>query len=279
MPFSATNQMTASKANSKLANAAPDGKDFQPRVGLANPHLQTLWGGLVRRDDKLAEPEAMRVRVTPEAEIICHCNWQPEPRERVTVIVVHGLEGSSRSGHVIGVANKAFAAGMNVVRMNMRNCGGTEALTPTLYHSGLGCDIAAVVAHLHESRQLERITVIGYSAGGNMTMNMLGEYANAPHPALKACAVISPAMDPEKTAYMLDEPQNYLYRRNFLQSLTRLYRRKMELYPERYPASVLKRYTSIVEFDDMISGPFSGFNGAKGLYDGICSKRFAEKVR
>ena len=36
-----------------------------------------------------------------------------------------------------GLADKAFARGFNVVRLNQRNCGGTEALSAGLYHSGL----------------------------------------------------------------------------------------------------------------------------------------------
>ena len=58
-----------------------------------------------------------------------------------TLMIVHGLEGSSDSQYVIGTGSKAWQRGWNVVRMNIRNCGGTEKLTPTLYHSGLSEDI------------------------------------------------------------------------------------------------------------------------------------------
>ena len=63
------------------------------------------------------------------------------------MVLVHGLEGSSDSRYIQGIAARAWAAGCNVVRMNMRNCGGTDALTPTLYHSGLSGDVGAVVRH------------------------------------------------------------------------------------------------------------------------------------
>ena len=66
---------------------------------------------------------------------------------RLTAVLVHGLEGSSDSRYIQGVAARAWAAGFNVVRMNMRNCGDTDALTPTLYHSGLSGDVGAVVDH------------------------------------------------------------------------------------------------------------------------------------
>ena len=62
------------------------------------------------------------------SRVKCFCNWQPEPvrARRLTVILVHGLEGSSESRYIKGIAARAWAAGFNVVRMNMRNCGDTD---------------------------------------------------------------------------------------------------------------------------------------------------------
>ena len=48
---------------------------------------------------------------------------------------------------MLGLTMRAWAAGCNAVRMNMRTCGGSDALTPTLYHSGLSGDVGAVVEH------------------------------------------------------------------------------------------------------------------------------------
>jgi predicted alpha/beta-fold hydrolase len=62
--------------------------------------------------------------------------------------------------------------------MNMRTCGGTEALTPTLYHSGLSGDVGAVVRHFAERFGLERIALVGYSMGGNMVLKLAGEWGS-----------------------------------------------------------------------------------------------------
>jgi predicted alpha/beta-fold hydrolase len=82
------------------------------------------------------------------SRVLCHCHWQAEAVRagRLTVVLVHGLEGSSNSRYIQGIAARAWDAGFNVIRMNMRNCGGTDALTPTLYHSGLSGDVGAVCA-------------------------------------------------------------------------------------------------------------------------------------
>ena len=81
----------------------------------------------------------------PGTSIRGQCHWQSQPRERPTLLLVHGLEGSSESAYMFGLAERAFAAGWNAVRLNQRNCGGTESLTPTLYHSGLSGDYRAVL--------------------------------------------------------------------------------------------------------------------------------------
>jgi len=87
---------------------------------------------------------------------------------------VHGLEGSSLSQYVIGTATKAWAAGMSVVRMNMRTCGGSEQLAPTLYHSGLSSDVGAVLRGMTEQKNIRRAGLVGYSMGGNLVLKLAG---------------------------------------------------------------------------------------------------------
>ena len=127
---------------------------FQPRPWLRNAHLQTIFGNILAAHQyTLPVPVAQLVEVSPargsqiSSQVLCECHWQPLPERasRPTVIMLHGLEGSAHSQYVVGNANKLWQAGCNVVRMNMRNCGGTERLTPTLYHSGLSGDVERVM--------------------------------------------------------------------------------------------------------------------------------------
>ena len=126
---------------------------FSPRKLFRGGHLQTLAGFFLFRSSRLPEPEERYIEVAPGVKILCHCHWQQERRKALTVIVVHGLEGSSDSGYVIGIAQKGLAAGMNVIRVNQRNCGGTEHLAPTLYNSSLSDDIAAVARNIVDDGQ------------------------------------------------------------------------------------------------------------------------------
>ena len=122
---------------------------FEPRRGLASGHLQTIVGNFFPRPPFRLPAVAEAVEVDPAdgSRVLCQCHWQPEPQRatRLTVVLVHGIEGSSESPYILGLAARAWAAGMNVVRMNMRNCGETYTYTPTLYHSGLSGDVGAVI--------------------------------------------------------------------------------------------------------------------------------------
>ena len=73
---------------------------------------------------------------------------------------------------MLGIAEKAWLAGFNVVRLNQRNCGGTEQLTHTLYHSGLSGDIRSVIFELIERDGLPEIFAVGFSMGGNLVLKM-----------------------------------------------------------------------------------------------------------
>ena len=55
-----------------------------------------------------------------------------------------------------GLADKAFAAGFNVILLNQRNCGGTEAALGGLYHSGLTADADHVIARIAAVDGVER---------------------------------------------------------------------------------------------------------------------------
>ena len=84
-------------------------------------------------------------------QVLAHCYWQPDRAARPTLLALHGLEGSSEAHYMRGLADKAWRRGWNAVLLNQRNCGGTEHLTPGLYHSGLTADPRAVIRELVES--------------------------------------------------------------------------------------------------------------------------------
>ena len=156
---------------------APPNQDFEPHPLLTNAHLMTIAAALWRRKFFLPASQERLFPVDSKSKLLGHCNWQEGRRVDAPVLVlVHGLEGSSDSNYMKGIAEKAWAKGFHVIRLNQRNCGGTELLTPTLYNSGMSGDYRAVFEELADQDGFEAIFFAGYSMGGNLVTKMAGEF-------------------------------------------------------------------------------------------------------
>ena len=122
---------------------------FEPHPRLRNGHVMTVWAwGRPRAFPRLPLSQDRVFIVAPDARVLGRCYWQPTPKSHPTLIGLHGLEGSSEAHYMRGLADKAFAEGFNVVLLNQRNCGGTEHLSMTLYHSGLSAAVDVVLREL-----------------------------------------------------------------------------------------------------------------------------------
>jgi predicted alpha/beta-fold hydrolase len=247
---------------------------FSPRLFLGNGHLQTIAGNFLSRINRLppAVPELVEVSPASDSQIassvLCDCLWHPEGvrSKRPTAILIHGLEGSSESQYMIGNANKMWLAGYNVVRMNMRNCGETERLSPTLYHSGMSDDIGVVLRHFIARERLQSVALVGYSMGGNLVLKLAGELGAKAPCELHSVIAVSPSIDLAASADALHRGLNRLYERRFLRSLIRRFRLKVSLFPRAYDARRVSGVGSLREYDNRITALYSGFASADDYY-------------
>ncbi len=259
---------------------------FTPRPLLRNRHLQTLAGNFLPRNIVLPAPEKLLVEVEGPvsgygpSHVLCHCHWQPEEvrAQRLTVILVHGLEGSSSSQYMIGITAKALVDGFNVVRMNMRSCGGTDDICPTIYHSGRSGDVAAVFKQIVAIHQLQSVALVGYSMGGNLVLRFAGEVAAAPPAELKAVVGVSPLMDLAVSSSALHEPQNRIYEWHFLRNMIARVHRRALLFPTIYGDAEISKIHTMRLFDEHIVARYGGFAGADDYYDKVASSHFAAQL-
>lgn len=154
--------------------------------------------------------------VEADMRLLAKFHWQAIPRWRPTLVLVHGLEVSSESPYMLGIAEKAFEAGFNVLRVNQRNWGGTEHLTPTLYESGLSREYRAVLEEQIERDRLPEILFASYSMGGNLVLKMAGEFAAHPPRELRAVCAVCPSLDLAASSDASNEPTNLVYKSHFL---------------------------------------------------------------
>jgi predicted alpha/beta-fold hydrolase len=252
---------------------------FVPRRWLRGGHLQTFAGNFMKRPSVLPEGEERLFSVEEDVQVLCHCHWQTAAKAAApTVLIVHGLEGSSNSQYVLGLGAKAWKLGWNVVRMNIRNCGGTEKLTRTLYHSGLSGDIRSVVSALIELDGLERVFLVGYSMGGNQVLKCMGEWADDAPEQVKGAATVSPACDLSLSADAVHSLSNRVYEWWFLIGLHQRLRRKAELFPGIYDLRLLKKSWSIRSFDEYVTARYMGFAGAEDYYARSSASRVVDHI-
>ena len=249
-----------------------------PRRWLHGGHKQTLFSFFLHRRIHLPSPEDRLIEVEPGVKVLCHCHWQPDRQNALTVIVLHGLEGSSESQYMMGLAAKGTALGMNVVRMNQRNCGDTDALSPTLYHSGRSADIAAVAQNLIRQDHISRFVLAGFSMGGNLVLKLAGEWGKEGPPQFRAVAAVCPAMDLAASADALHLPSNRLYEYYFVWKLRQRLRAKARHFPGQFDTQRLRGVTSLRDFDDKITAYYSGFQGAADYYARAAAANVVDRI-
>ncbi len=265
---------------------------FEPHALLRNSHLMTFVGGLPRLGFQSFERRAedLLLPMQDGSRLLLRCNWQRadsgslrpssqagdnQPARHAgsrapVMLLVHGLTGDARAGYMLATAAKAFEAGFSTLRLNLRNCGGTEALSKSVYHSGLWGDLIETLAALANAGH-GPVTVVGFSLGGNLTLRMLGELGPDVPDNLSGVVAVSPPIDLSASADALDRSKsNSLYRRLFLSGLAQMVRERHRLNPSEVDLQGLAELRNLRDFDDRFTAPLSGHGNATRYYE-TCS--------
>lgn len=252
--------------------------DYQPRF--TGGHWQTLYAwARARQFPRLPAPEARYFDTERDARVLAHCHWQDDRRAHPTIILLHGLEGSSTAHYMGGMADKAWARGWNVVRLNQRNCGHTEHLSRGLYHSGLTHDPLFVMRELIANDRLPAIAFAGYSLGGNLALKLAGDLGADAPPELTAVCAVSPTMDLAVCVKALERRANYPYQWNFVRNLKGRMRRKAAAFPGEFSLEPLGRIWTVRQFDEAYTAPYHGFRDASDYYHRASAMRVVDRIQ
>jgi uncharacterized protein len=228
---------------------------FKPLLGTASPHLQTILACLTLPG---IEPPSSPLKITlSDGDQLCcemstPLDWQATQK---TVVLIHGLGGSHKSNYVVRTARKLFEYGYKVVRINLRGCGSGKGLAKRPYHGGTTEDVLAVLQRLKQENSSSPIILIGFSLGGNIVLKLGAELGKGQQLIEKSIA-ICPPIDIEETVRLLMRPSNYLYHRYYVKKLRR----------EAKPWIQRRKFSSIPEFDNLVTAPNWGFNDAWDYY-------------
>jgi len=226
-----------------------------------NPHMQTIashyWP---RPQSRQRYPVASRlVRTEPGVQVMV-ASQRPDGPARGEIVAVHGLEGSGDAGYIRSLAAAALPAGFALHAFHMRTCGGTEHLSPTLYHAGLTSDLLAVLREF-QSEGRAPVFLAGFSLGGNVILKLAGELGEGGGELIRGVCAASTPLDLDACATRLAHPANRLYQRRFLGRM-----RARLCATGRYREEDFRGLGTIRQVDDRITAPSFGFGDAANYY-------------
>jgi len=248
---------------------------FVPAWWLRGPHAQTLGARFLRPNQA---PSARRERWdTPDGDFLDLDFFEANGlRDDALVILLHGLEGSAKSGYILETSRRLAGRGIASVALNFRSCSGELNRGLRLYHSGETTDLAWVIERLRTERPDRRLAASGVSLGGNVLLKYLGERESAS--GLVAAAAWSVPFDLAAGARFMEHGFARFYVNRLLRSLkTKTRARQDELGPHIDLERTLQA-TSFWEFDDAATAPLHGFDGADDYYSQSSCGQFVPKI-
>jgi predicted alpha/beta-fold hydrolase len=241
--------------------------DFKPAWWLRSPHLQTLWPVFFKKRHELdLLPEQVEL---DDGDFIDLC-WSKKDSEK-TVLILHGLEGDINSHYINGIIHQLERAGYRPVLMHFRGCSGRINRLARAYHSGETGDLATIVEHVRKVTGHYPYAAIGYSLGGNVLLKWLGE-TSGNNPLKKAVAVSVPFLLHDAAA-RLQLGVSKIYREHLLRSLRKTYIKKFTKIKSPIDVDV-DQLKSFWDYDDKVTAPLHGFDGAQDYYDRCSSRQY-----
>jgi uncharacterized protein len=195
---------------------------------------------------------------------------------RPLAIVAHGMEGSSESWYVRGMAQALFNRGWDILAWNMRGCGGRPNRKVSFYHSGKTDDLRAVIRHAQQSHA--RYALVGFSLGGNVVLKHMGELGGESAPGFIAAAAISVPVDLSGCASRLALWRNYVYQKRFLVYFHAKIRAKMRVLPGQIDDAGFAALRTLKDFDNRYTAPDFGYADAEAYWEANSSLRFLKSI-
>ena len=262
-----------------LTPASPRVGQYAPRW-LPGGNLQTIWPALFSRRPAGGVPALQRERwATPDGDFIdVDLALQPAA-DAPTLVLFHGLEGSSASHYAQGFAAEATRRGWSVALPHFRGCSGELNHAPRAYHSGDFEEIGWILGRLRQ-RVSTPLLAAGVSLGGNALLRWAAEAGDGARAITCAVAAISAPLDLAAAGAAIDQGFNRLaYARMFLATMKPKALRKWQQHPGLFDLDRVRAARTIFEFDDAFTAPLHGFAGTTDYWARAAAKPHLLRVR
>lgn len=250
-------------------------KPFTPMRGLAGPHAQTVLASFLRRPKVKA---LHRERWRTEDGDFFDVDFLRTNDAAPTLLVFHGMEGSSKSGYVAELLRGAAQRGWNAAALNFRSCSGDENQALHSYSSGDTRDPRHVVEKLTANGKTT-LFAAGFSLGGNVLLKLLAELGDAA--PIAAAAAIGVPFDLASCARSIDAKTLWstIYRERFLRTLKAKALRKAGRFPDKLDARHIATVRDIRDFDTAVTARIYGYRDSADYYANAASLPVLPKIR
>lgn len=237
--------------------------DFRPAPGLRDTHAQSLFGVMGRPRLKL--PLTRVRRETPDGDFV-DLDVVRGARHAPTLLLLHGLEGSSASGYMQLMLRECVVRGWTGIALNARSCSGELNRQAAAYSSGDFRDVAWLV---REGAWGDGpLFCVGFSLGGSQLLNFLAKDPDGARHLAAACAVSAP-YDLARGARFLDG-DDFIARRylaHFLPAMKAKALRKAKHFPALFDVAAIEAARGIRDFDHVVTARHFGFSSAEHYYE------------
>lgn len=247
--------------------------NYRPPFYMINGHVETILPSTLRKAPAISYT---RERIdTPDHDFL-DLDWSCVGSGTL-VILSHGLEGDTHRPYMKGMVHALNKAGWDTVAWNYRSCSGEPNRLLRSYHMGVMEDLDLVVQHSLSKGKYQTVFLVGFSMGGNLTLNYVGQWAHRLPIQIKAVAVFSVPCHMQSACHQLAKPQNRIYMKRFLRTL----HQKLQAKATRFTVDLTDYHQikTFAEFDNRYTAPIHGFKDAADYYERCSSVHHLHKIQ
>jgi predicted alpha/beta-fold hydrolase len=246
--------------------------DYRPPSWLAGAHAQTIYPALFTRP----RPPLRRQRLETFDGDFIDLDWLDAPAAQASepplVVLFHGLEGNSSSHYARALMRHLQTIGWHGVVPHFRGCSGELNQLPRAYHSGDYAEIGWMLSVIHALQPSAALYAVGVSLGGSALLNWLGREGDRAASLINAAAAVSAPLDLTASGVAIGQGLNRIYTMHFLQTLKPKALAMARRFPGKLNEASIRRADSMYAFDDVVTAPLHGFDGADDYWLRASSK-------
>jgi uncharacterized protein len=256
---------------------------FTPPWWLRNAHLQSIVPSLplrrvllMRRCAQVSiRSRSLVLDCGEDVRLLAHHTPATQPHPAGAVVMLHGWEGDANALYMLALARRLLARGFEILRLNLRDHGGTQQLNPGLFHS---CRLSEVIGAVRRAQQMFSglpLHLTGFSLGGNFLLRVAADAAQAGL-TIASCVAISPVLEPRATLTAIESGAS-IYHRYFVRKWSGSLRAKQRAWPHLYQFDTLDRRPSLRAMTAELVARYTDFGSLEEYLDGysITGERLA----